>query len=124
MSGIVGGVLGYVKMKTKILFLFFTVVGLIPAYTVLGWITIFNKYPKLSQVNKLQLFNREVFFGFADIQSFFIQGLVILAGICSIFYFIQNPIKNQHLKRLKLVAYIILLSIFSIFTLLNIWFIL
>lgn len=108
-------------MRQYILFTFFVITGFVPIYPFIGWIYVFNANPNLSQVEKQQVFNETITFGFDATGSFYFKLLVILLGSSSVVYFGYRLSKAKTEKSKKnihnFVLCLTLLILFSLFTL-------
>lgn len=114
-------------MKEKILFSLAVIFGLIPVYTFLGWIIIFNKYPERTHLEKQQIYNNEIFFGINATNNQFIGISIILFGVFAVLYLSLQLRKSEGEKKISVSKFIIVLPLiilFGVFTLLSIFMIL
>lgn len=117
-------------MKNKILATLGIVIGFISVYPVVGWIYVFNVYSSNSQLEKRSIYFKTILFGVNPDYSKKIQLVFILFGIISLSIF-TILLKSDRLltyeksrRNLYFTLFLILLIVFSIFTFLNILFIL
>lgn len=112
-------------MRQYIFFTFFFIAGFVPIYLFIGWIYIFNAYSDLSHLEKQEIFNETISFGLNSTGNFYIQLIVILFGLSAVVYF-GFQLKRHKNKRIEKVIHnytfcLVLLILFSIFTLHSIW---
>jgi hypothetical protein len=112
-------------MKNKILVGIGTLLGIIPVYTTLGWIIVYNLYPTISHVEKQKLFSTKILFGISsDLHK--VTLFVVLSGLLAVFIYLLillNLKKRALDTRNKgyFVLCVFLASFFLLFTLMQAW---
>lgn len=109
-------------MIKKIMFLIFTIAGIIPVYMFTCWIYIFNSQPKLSHIDKQIVYNQTFFLGYDVTHNLLVKVGVVILGLISVLYFgFQISKKNSEEQNVKQMINSALFIVFLIFTILSLW---
>ncbi|MDX1651834.1 MAG: hypothetical protein R3277_05045 [Brumimicrobium sp.] len=117
-------------MKNKILFPVGFLLGIVSVYQALGWIYICSNSPDASYVEKQTNFYQRILFGMNPNDSGIIHFIAIFFGIVSVFIFgmllskLNQMTNNTGKRKVYFTLYLIVLILFALFTVMNIWFIL
>ena len=103
-------------MKKNIFLVLFLLLGLLPAYTFLGWIYIFNKYPFKTQIEKKLIYDQDLFFGVDLVKSSYFPLLILFIGLCSIIYFLIKLIRETKRDNKKSRSYFVFLGIIILYS--------
>lgn len=112
-------------MRFKLFFIIGIVVGLMPIYSTLGWLYVFNVYPHYSHAEKVIHFKHLILHDIS-VNLGFLSLLLILCGAISIICFSislrhSGAIENKYRAKFNFSINLLLLIIVSIFTALNLW---
>jgi hypothetical protein len=114
-------------MKTKILAITGLILGIIPVYTLSGWIFVFNSHPNHTQTEKQTIYAKQILFDLKAFDTILLPILTILSGIVSvaifsILLFKLSQIQDKNLSQtLMFILYLIVIIIVGLFTVLNLW---
>lgn len=112
-------------MRFKLFFIIGIILGLLPIYTTLGWMYVYNSYLHYSQAEKVKQF-RHLILHDLNLNLSFLSFQLFLCGVISIICFSilvrhSEVIENKRSAKFDFTINLLLLIIVSIFTIINLW---
>lgn len=112
-------------MRFKLIFIIGIILGLLPIYTTLGWMYVYNSYPQYTQSEKVTHF-KHIILHDLNLNLSFLSLQLFLCGAISIICFSilvrhSEVIEDKRKAKFNFTINLLLLIIVSIFTILNLW---